>query len=113
MHVGTSLMPVRVSLVMLLLVAPAMLTIDAVAHAATVPPRSEWRATSSSDEVRTMVAAFAIDGDDSTRWGGTFSPGRWLQIDLGRATEIGGALIRWDHGFAAAYQIEASVDGRQ
>jgi hypothetical protein len=40
-----------------------------------------------------MAAAFAIDGDDKTRWGGAFSAGHWLQLDLGRVATVTGALI--------------------
>lgn len=58
-----------------------------------------------------MAAAFAIDGDDATRWGGAFSPGHWLQVDLGRVATVAGALIHWDSGFAAAYLIQGSRDG--
>ncbi len=106
-------MSVRLGRRLLLLSAMSFSGINSGASTATLPPRSEWRATSSSDEVRTMLPAFAIDGDESTRWGGAFSPGHWLQIDLGRASEIAGALIRWDYGFATAYQIQSSLDGRQ
>jgi hypothetical protein len=95
-------------------VALACLGFATEADAATpLPPRSEWHATASSDEVTTMPPAFAIDGDDSTRWGGAFSPGNWLQLDFGRAAIVAGAIIRWDYGFATAYQIESSLDGRQ
>ena len=58
-----------------------------------------------------MAAAFAIDGDDATRWGGAFSAGHWLQVDVGSVASIGGALIHWDSGFAAAYLIQGSRDG--
>ena len=49
-----------------------------------LPPRSQWRASSSSDAQQSMEPALAIDGDESTRWGGAFSPGQWLQVDLSR-----------------------------
>jgi F5/8 type C domain-containing protein len=92
--------------------ALAFLPTIATADDEKLPPRSEWRATSSSVETPAMAAAFAIDGDDKTRWGGSFSPGHWLQIDLGRPASIGGALIHWDSGFAAAYFIQSSLDGQ-
>jgi len=28
-----------------------------------------------------MASAFAIDGNVTTRWGGAFSAGHWLQVD--------------------------------
>jgi hypothetical protein len=58
-----------------------------------------------------MAPAMAIDGDAATRWDGNFSPGNWLQVDLGRDVMIGGAIIRWDAAFAPAYIIQASTDG--
>ncbi|HJX22019.1 MAG TPA: discoidin domain-containing protein, partial [Steroidobacteraceae bacterium] len=77
-----------------------------------LPPRPQWRASSSSGAQPTMLPAFAIDGDASTKWGGAFSPGHWLQVDLGRTAAIGGALIHWDSAFAAAYLILSSEDGQ-
>jgi F5/8 type C domain len=59
-----------------------------------------------------MAPAMAIDGDAATRWDGNFSPGNWLQVDLGRDVMIGGVTIRWDAAFAPAYIIQASTDGR-
>ncbi|MEO8460903.1 MAG: discoidin domain-containing protein, partial [Dokdonella sp.] len=76
-----------------------------------LPPRTEWHASSSSVETPAMAAAFAIDGNDKTRWGGGFAKGDWFQVDLGRATKVAGALIHWDSGFAAAYFIQSSLDG--
>ncbi len=75
------------------------------------PDRSVWRATSSAGTQQAMAPRFAIDGDPETKWGGAFSPGHWLQVDLGREASIGGAMIRWDSAFAAAYLIQASSDG--
>ncbi len=77
------------------------------------PSRSEWRASSSSGEQPGMGTALAIDGDPATRWGGTFSPHHWFQVDLGRAAAVGGVLIKWDLAFAVAYTIETSEDGRR
>src|SRR3981081_2157766 len=84
----------------------------APAEGAALPPGTQWRASSSSGAQPTMEPAFAIDGDASTKWGGAFSPGHWLQVDLGRTAAIGGALIHWDSAFAAAYLILSSEDGQ-
>ena len=78
----------------------------------TLPPRSEWHASASSSSPQSMAPAMAIDGDANTRWDGNFSPGNWLQVDLGRDVMIGGVIIRWDVAFAPAYIIQASSDGR-
>jgi F5/8 type C domain len=77
-----------------------------------LPPRSEWRASSSSVENPALASPLAIDGDLKTRWGGPFSAGHWFQLDLGRTSSVGGIMIRWDSGFAASYVIQASVDGQ-
>jgi hypothetical protein len=84
-----------------------------------LPPRSEWRASSSAAPTAGMAPALAVDGDAATRWGGAFSSESWLQIDLGRAASVGGALLQWDSGnghrhsdFAASYRVLASPDGR-
>jgi hypothetical protein len=77
-----------------------------------LPPRSEWRATSSSQQVPALAPAHAIDMDETTRWGGGFSPGQWFQVDLGKVTRIGGVRIHWDSGFAASYSIQVSTDGK-
>jgi hypothetical protein len=78
-----------------------------------LPPRSQWQATSSAVETSALASSLAIDGDIKTRWGGPFSAGHWLQVDLGRKASIGGLMIRWDSGFAASYLIQSSTNGKQ
>ena len=78
-----------------------------------LPSRSEWRASSSSSQVAALAPAHAIDGDAKTRWGGTFSAGHWLQVDLGRESSVGGALISWDSGFAVSWvKVRAEMTWR-
>jgi hypothetical protein len=77
----------------------------------TLPPRAQWRASSSSQQVPALAPAHLIDGDDKTRWGGTFSAGHWAQIDLGRVATIAGARLHWDSAFTSSYRIQTSVDG--
>jgi hypothetical protein len=77
------------------------------------PPRTSWHASSSTAERPAMDASMAIDGDQTTRWGGAFSAEHWLQVDLGAAASVGGVLLHWDSGFAASYRILASVDGHE
>lgn len=87
-----------------------------LSHAATdasLPSRSEWKASTSSTLNPSMTPAMAIDGDPATRWGGPFSPGHWWQVDMGRAADVSGALIQWDSGFARHYLIQYSLDGKQ
>lgn len=84
-------------------------------HAAegSLPPRIEWSATASSKQVAALAPGNAIDGDRKTRWGGAFSADHWLQVDLGRAADVGGVAIHWDSGFAVSWTIQTSLDGKQ
>ena len=84
-----------------------------------LPPRSAWRASSSAPDVANTAAALAIDGDLGTHWGGAFDTEQWLQIDLGQAASLGGALVHWDSrnghrhsDFAASYRVLVSSDGQ-
>jgi len=82
------------------------------ALSASLPGRSAWQASSSSQQVPALAPAHAIDGDETTRWGGSFSPGQWFQVDLGKVARVGGVRIHWDSGFAASYSIQVSTDGK-
>ena len=82
-----------------------------IAHAA-LPPRAQWHATASSDAVPALAPANAIDSDETTRWGGSFSADNWLQVDMGQAAAVGGVRIHWDSGFAQSYSIQTSLDGK-
>jgi hypothetical protein len=59
-----------------------------------------------------MAASMAIDGDLTTRWGGSFSANHWLQIDLGAEADVAGVVVHWDSGFAANYRVLASANGQ-
>lgn len=83
-----------------------------------LPARAHWRASSSAAEAPATAGAHAIDGDKGTRWGGAFTGEQWLQVDLGAAADVAGALIHWDSqnghrhsDFAASYRILTSRDG--
>src|SRR2546421_8868805 len=75
-------------------VVPGVLA-GAVANAEdqALPPRAQWRAGSSSGAQPAMEPAVAIDGGESTKWGGGVSPGPMLQAGLSRAATIGGVPI--------------------
>ncbi|HET7778612.1 MAG TPA: discoidin domain-containing protein, partial [Rudaea sp.] len=109
MHSSKSVLQLARSL--LLTAACLLAHSTAAAEDRGLPPRTQWRASSSSVETPAMASAFAIDGNDATRWGGAFSAGHWLQVDLGSVASVAGALIHWDSGFAAAYLIQGSRDG--
>jgi len=77
-----------------------------------LPPRSEWRATASAPARGGLSPAMAIDGNPSTKWDGTFTPGNWFQLDMGGDARIGGVILQWDEAYAPEYKIQYSVDGQ-
>ncbi|MDH1192759.1 discoidin domain-containing protein [Stenotrophomonas sp. GD03958] len=83
------------------------------AQAQTLPPRSQWQASSSSQQVPAMAIGHLIDGDPKTVTGGAFSPGHWFQIDLGAPTQLAGARLTWDVSNPEGYSLQTSMDGTQ
>ena len=78
-----------------------------------LPPRSQWQASSSSQQVPAMAVSHLIDGDPKTVTGGAFSPGHWFQIDLGKVAMLGGARLTWDVANPEGYRLQTSPDGKQ
>ena len=77
------------------------------------PLTGQAGATSSAQGSR---AGFAVDGDPASAWRAGFGarPQPSLSLDLGRAREFGGLVLRWaDDGFASDYRIDLSHDGRR
>ncbi|MCU1068873.1 discoidin domain-containing protein [Stenotrophomonas maltophilia] len=83
------------------------------AQAQTLPPRSQWQASASSQQVPAMAISHLIDGDPKTVTGGAFSPGHWFQIDLGAPTMLAGARLTWDISNPEGYSLQTSLDGTQ
>ncbi len=81
--------------------------------AQTLTPRTEWTASSSSQQVPAMAVSHLIDGDPKTVTGGAFSPGHWFQVDLGRPVLLGGARLTWDVSNPEGYSLQTSLDGKQ
>ncbi len=94
------------ALVAIALCAPAFAQRDGF------PPRSEWRASSSSKQVKAQAIEYLIDDDATTRTGGAFSPGHWYQVDLGRATQVGGVRLQWDSANPEGFLLQTSLDGK-
>ena len=67
-------------------------------------------ATASSTETASLVAANAVDGNVSTRWGSAFADNQWLKVDLGAVYNITGVNIVWQNSSAKSYRIECSSD---
>ena len=104
---GASMTGFLASVLMLLGAGAAFAATDGA-----LPPKDQWQASASSRQVEALAPRHAIDGDPTTRWGGAFSADHWLQVDLGRPSDIGGAAILWDSGFAVSYSIQTSLDGK-
>lgn len=81
--------------------------------AQSLPSRSHWQASSSSQQVPAMAVSHLIDGDPKTVTGGAFSPGHWFQVDLGSPALLGGARITWDVSNPEGYTLQTSLDGKQ
>ncbi|HTI23953.1 MAG TPA: beta-N-acetylglucosaminidase domain-containing protein [Kutzneria sp.] len=70
-------------------------------------------ATASSTEagLPQFTPDHAIDGDAATRWSSNYTDGEWLQVQLGRAQQVGKVVVQWELAHANAYQIQTSPDG--
>ena len=68
-------------------------------------------ATASSD-VAGNLAAYAIDGDPTTRWESEASDPQTLTVELAESTPIGSISILWEGAYSSRYLIEGSNDGQ-
>ncbi|WP_314101970.1 discoidin domain-containing protein [uncultured Stenotrophomonas sp.] len=89
-----------------------MVSFATASFAQDLPPRGEWQASSSSQQVPAMAIAHLIDGDPKTVTGGAFSPGHWFQVDLGKPSTLSGARITWDVSNPEGYSLQTSLDGK-
>lgn len=99
----------RLALAMLL----PSLALAAAVSAKDLPPRSQWQASASSQQVPAMAISHLIDNDPKTVTGGAFSPGHWFQIDLGTPATLAGVRLTWDVSNPEGYLLQTSLDGRQ
>lgn len=83
------------------------------AHAQNLPPRDQWQASASSQQVPAMAIRHLIDNDPSTVTGGAFSPGHWFQVDLGAPATLAGVRLTWDVSNPEGYVLQTSLDGTQ
>jgi len=57
------------------------------------------------------LAAYAVDGDPSTRWASEFGRRpQWLEVDLGASVPIGKVRLVWEGAYAKDYEIQLSDD---
>lgn len=69
------------------------------------------KATASSNDATSRVAANAVDGSSKTRWSSNYTNGQWWQVDLGRARLVDTVKLNWENAYASRYQILVSTDG--
>ncbi len=56
------------------------------------------------------VAASAVDGDLSTRWGSAYSDPQWIYVDLGTNYNITSVQLVWETAYGKAYQIQVATN---
>ncbi|HKK66740.1 MAG TPA: discoidin domain-containing protein [Bacteroidales bacterium] len=69
------------------------------------------RAYSSSDENAERIAAFAIDGDEETRWSSVYSDDQWIAVELEEVKTIKKVKLHWEDAYGENYEIQVSQDG--
>ncbi|KRG77642.1 hypothetical protein ABB28_00335 [Stenotrophomonas chelatiphaga] len=84
-----------------------------ICSAQELAPRSQWQASSSSQQVAAMAIGHLIDNDPATVTGGAFSSGHWFQVDVGQPALLGGVRITWDVSNPEGYTLQTSLDGKQ
>ena len=68
-------------------------------------------ATASSFEDPTYYpAAYAVDGNATTRWSSASSDPQWLDVDLGSAQSICKVGLTWEAAYGKSFQIQVSND---
>ncbi len=68
--------------------------------------------TASSGEDGECAMAYAVDGDERTRWASDASDPQWLVLNLGARKMIDGIRILWEAAYGKEYKILVSEDGR-
>jgi hypothetical protein len=62
-------------------------------------------------EGEAWVAAFAVDGNASSRWASAWSDPQWISVDLGEIWTVTEIRLVWETAYATRYRIEVTVDG--
>ena len=65
---------------------------------------------SSSDYSSQYAAAYAVDGNTSTRWSSQLSDPQWFYVDLGQRFAINEVKLSWEAAYGADFQILVSDD---
>jgi endoglucanase Acf2 len=67
-------------------------------------------ATASSVENAGTLAAYAVDGNSTTRWSSQFSDTQWIYVDLGATYNISEVKLNWENAAGRDYLIQVSDD---
>ncbi|MEZ7984782.1 MAG: discoidin domain-containing protein, partial [Pseudomonadales bacterium] len=90
--------------------------IQLIAHIPIAPPAepallsATATASSSQNSEGAGPPSYAVDGNNSTRWGSLFTNNQWLKLDLGSPHALTEVIIRWEAANAASYRIEGSTN---
>jgi hypothetical protein len=82
----------------------------AAATAATPNLALYKQVTVSSSENSATGGAYAVDGQDGTRWSSQFNDAQWLTVDLGAATTINHVTLQWETAYAKSFTVQTSTD---
>lgn len=71
------------------------------------------RPARSSGNEGNNLPGYATDGNLDTRWSSAWEDNQWIMVDLEDAYVIDRMKLVWENAYAAAYHIEASLDGKE
>jgi uncharacterized repeat protein (TIGR03806 family) len=57
------------------------------------------------------TAAYAIDGDTTSRWESAFSDPQWIQLDFGQSIYFTEVTLNWEAAYARTFEVQVSADG--
>ncbi|WP_082801624.1 ThuA domain-containing protein [Herbidospora cretacea] len=56
------------------------------------------------------VAANAVDGSTTTRWGSAYADPQWITVDLGASYTLNRVRLNWEAAYGRQYRVEVSPD---
>ncbi|MFE9252522.1 discoidin domain-containing protein [Streptomyces sp. NPDC007088] len=118
MHRPSAALPVpartgTLLITLLALVAASLVMLTATsAHAAETLLSQGKTATASSREGDGFPASAAVDGNlTGTRWASEWRDPQWIQVDLGKTSQLSRIVLTWESAYGKAYEIQASDNG--
>jgi len=74
------------------------------------PDLAYGQTVTASSTVNGNLPAFVADGTTARRWESQTADPQWLTVDLGRATTVDSAVIKWETASAKTFQVQVSTD---